>query len=47
MAAAPMPPALPDGEHWAFKGEGNANIVFSYTGSDPRLVRLCAAFARA
>jgi hypothetical protein len=29
----------PTGE-WAFKGEGNANIVFAYTGSYPLLVRL-------
>jgi hypothetical protein len=26
-------------EEWCFKGEGNANIVFAYAGSDPALVR--------
>lgn len=28
------------GGEWAFKGEGNANIVFEYRGNDPDLVRL-------
>ena len=28
---------------WQLKGEGNANLVFAYTGSDPRLVR-CAGW---
>jgi hypothetical protein len=27
-------------EEWVFKGEGNANIVFAYRGSDPALVRI-------
>ena len=28
---------------WHLKGEGNANLVFAYAGSDPRLVRLMLA----
>lgn len=28
----------PEPEEWAFKGEGNANIVFAYCGTDPDLV---------
>lgn len=31
---------LGEPEDWHFMGEGNANAVFSYSGSDPQLVRL-------
>lgn len=28
-----------EGELWQLKGSGNANLVFAYAGTDPRLVR--------
>lgn len=32
-------PALGSPEDWVFKGEGAANIVYSYQGTLPQLVR--------
>lgn len=31
--------SLCSGEEWLFLGEGNANVVFSYAGTDRELVR--------
>lgn len=31
--------ALIRAQDWVYKGEGNANVVYTYTGTNPDLVR--------
>lgn len=35
------------GHEWCFKGEGNANVVFGYTGTDSKLAGLVLRLRKA